>query len=81
METLNNTILVTLLDLAQNDVHANVARLASELGVTRAQVAIGLNQLAEEGLVRPETVRLSFVGLMKAAGLRGKMQQSGSVAA
>ncbi len=81
METLNNTLLVTLLDLAQNDVHASVARLATEIGVTRAQVAIGLNQLAEDGLVRPETVRLTFVGLMKAAGLRGAMHRSGSVAA
>ncbi len=81
METLNNTLLITLLDFAQNDIHASVARLAKELSVTRAQVAIGLNQLAEDGLVRPDTVRLTFVGLMKAAGLRSRIHRSGSVAA
>lgn len=74
METLNKTLLVALLDLAQNDVPASVACLATELDLTRAQVAIGLNQLAEVGLVRPETIRLTILGLMRAAGLRGAMQ-------
>lgn len=81
METLNKTLLIVLLDLAQNDVPASVARLATELGVTRAQVAIGLNQLAEAGLVRPETIRLTILGLMHAAGLRGAMQAAREVAA
>ena len=74
METLNKTLLVTLLDLAQNDVPASVACLAKELGLTRAQVAIGLNRLAEDGLVRPETIRLTILGLMRAVGLLGAMQ-------
>lgn len=74
METLNKTLLVALLDLAQNDVAASVACLSTELGLTRAQVAVGLNQLAQDGLVRPETIRLTILGLMRAAGLRGEMQ-------
>jgi Mn-dependent DtxR family transcriptional regulator len=81
METLNKILLVTLLDLAQNDVPASVARLATELGVTRAQVAVGLNELSERGLVRPDTIRLTFVGLMSAAGLRSAGRSARDVAA
>lgn len=81
METLNKTLLIALLDLAQNDVPASVARLANELDVAPAQVAGGLNHLAEAGLVRPETIRLTILGLMRAAGLRGAMQAVREVAA
>jgi hypothetical protein len=81
MKTLNKTLLVVLLDLAQNDVPASVARVADELGITRAEAAVGLNELATAGLVRPETVRLTILGLMRAAGLRGATQGSRRVAA
>ena len=70
METLNKNILITLLDLAQNDRRASVQELAQELGLTRRQVADELNILAREGLVSAETCRLTFVGLMFATGLR-----------
>lgn len=81
METLNKQLLITLLDFAQCDVPANVQVLARELCATRAEVAKGLNELARLGLVRPETIRLTFVGLMHATGLRASMQQSATVAA
>jgi predicted transcriptional regulator len=76
METLNKTLLITLLDFAQMDVPASVSRLALELNRSRAQIATGLNQLAQEGLVAPETVRLTFVGLMHATGLRARHYRS-----
>lgn len=81
MKTLNKTLLVVLLDLAQNDVPASVARVAAELGITRAEAAAGLNELSLAGFVRPETVRLTILGLMRAAGLRGALQRSRGVAA
>lgn len=75
METLNKKILVALLDMAQTDVAANVQVLAQELGYSRREVAEVLNELAEEGLVRAETVRLTFVGLMQATGLRSRLRR------
>ena len=36
------------------------------------KVACGLNELDQLGLVRAEKVRLTFVGLMKATGLRAQ---------
>jgi len=73
METLNKRILVALLDMAQNDIPASVNMLSLELGETRARVADCLNHLALEDLVNPETMRLTFVGLMHATGLRARL--------
>ncbi len=78
MDHLNKKLLIALLDLAQTDVHASVTTLARHLGVTRKEVARGLSDLAELGWVRPETVRLTFVGLMKAAGLRARLRARAS---
>jgi Mn-dependent DtxR family transcriptional regulator len=81
METLNSILLVTLLEMAQNDEPASVSRLARELDLTRAEVATRLNQLSKLGLVRAETIRLTFVGLMRATGLRARRSQPSGVAA
>ncbi len=78
METLNKKLLMTLLDLAQSDVPASVQGLALELGLSRREVAEDLNLLAEEGLVRAETCRLTFVGLMHATGLRAALRRANS---
>lgn len=76
METLNRNLLLSLLDLAQRDVAANVVKLSFELGVPRAAVACGLNELAEQGLVRPSTVRLTMMGLVLASSVRAEMRRS-----
>jgi len=75
METLNKNILIALLDCAQNDLPASVQVLAQELGVSRREVADALNGLVLEGLVRGETCRLTFVGLMHAAGARAAAER------
>jgi len=75
MAHLNKQVLVALLDLAQGDVHASVQALALAVGASRREVASALNDLAQQGLVRPETVRLTLVGLMHAAGLRERCRQ------
>lgn len=72
METLNSSILISLLNLAQADIRANVQVLAHELGESRVRVARGLGELAEEGLIDPQAIRLTFVGLMHASGLRAR---------
>ena len=72
MQTLNKNILIALLDCAQNDVPASVQVLAREVGASRREVADVLNHLIAEGLVRGETCRLTFVGLMHAAGTRAR---------
>ena len=76
MTHLNKQVLIALLDLAQADVHASVQALALSLGSSRREVASALNELAHLGLVRPETVRLTLVGLMHAAGLRERCRQT-----
>lgn len=76
MTHLNKSLLVLLLDLAQSDVGASVQVLAERLGVSRREVAVGLNELAELDLVRAEKVRLTFLGLAAALGLRGRMAQT-----
>ena len=81
MNTLNKDVLVSLLELAQADTLANVQVLSDTLNVSRAQMATALNELAIEGLIRPETIRLTFVGLMCASGLRAKARSSENVAA
>jgi Mn-dependent DtxR family transcriptional regulator len=75
MTHLNKQVLVALLDLAQGDVHASVQAVAVAVGCSRPAVASALNELALRGLVRPETVRLTLVGLMHAAGLRERTRQ------
>jgi len=75
METLNKHILMTLLNLAHSDVPASVQRLATELGLSRREIADELDVLASEGLVRAETCRLTFVGLMHATGLLAAARQ------
>lgn len=81
METLNSSILIALLNLAQSDRAANVQVLALELDVSRARIAHGLNELACEGLVEAETIRLTFVGLMHASGLRARRARASAVEA
>ena len=74
MTHLNKSLLVALLDLAQSDVSASVNVLALCIGASRKEVACGLNELDQLGLVRGEKIRLTFVGLMKASGLRAGAQ-------
>lgn len=76
MTHLNKQVLIALLDLAQADVHASVQAVALSLGCSRQEVATALNDLACRGLVRPETVRLTLVGLLHAAGLRQSQRQT-----
>lgn len=75
MTHLNKQVLVALLDLAQGDVRASVQTVAAATGHGRPEVATALNELARLGLVRPETIRLTIVGLMHAAGLRERTRQ------
>lgn len=72
METLNSSILISLLNLAQADTRANVQVLAQALSESRVRVARALGELAAEGLIDPQTIRLTFVGLMHATGLRSR---------
>jgi hypothetical protein len=81
METLNKLLLIALIDFAQSDVPANVQSLAGASGASRKEVATALNNLAKLGLVRPDTLRLTMVGLLHAAGLRSRRAHQGSVAA
>ena len=76
METLNKNLLIALLDLAQSDTPASVQALSQYLQLSRRQVADELDLLAKEGLVRAETCRLTFVGLMHATGLRSAARRS-----
>lgn len=80
MTHLNKKLLVALIELAQSDTSASVQMLAHALGVSRKEVACALDELGELGLVRPETVRLTFVGLMHASGLRSRMHRSSAAA-
>lgn len=72
MEPLNKKLLVTLLDFAQSDQRATVDSLARSLTRSRREVAGGLNELAVRGLVCADTVRLTLLGVMRAAGLRAR---------
>jgi Mn-dependent DtxR family transcriptional regulator len=76
MTHLNKQVLIALLDLAQSDVHASVEAVALSLGCSRREVANALNDLAGRGLVRPETVRLTMIGLVYASGLRQSQRQT-----
>lgn len=75
MTHLNKQVLIALLDLAQGDVRASVQTVSVATGSTRREVATALNELARLGLVRPETIRLTLVGLMHASGLRQRVRQ------
>lgn len=75
MEQLNKKLLIALLDLAQSDVPASVQSLAEHLGATRREVAEGLSALDQAGLVRAEKIRLTMVGLVRAAGLRERSRK------
>lgn len=75
MTHLNKQVLIALLDLGQNDVRASVQSLATALGCSRPEVATALNELAQLGLVRPETVRLTMPGLLHAVGFRERSRQ------
>jgi Mn-dependent DtxR family transcriptional regulator len=77
METLNKRILVTLFELASSDERASIQELATRLGQTRRAIAEAVSELDRLGLVRAETVRLTFVGLTRALGLRAKANRQG----
>ncbi len=70
MNHLNSRLLVALLDLAQSDLPASVQALAVSLGITRREAANALSDLDRQGLIRAETMRLTFLGLAYAARLR-----------
>lgn len=74
MNHLNNRLLVALLDFAQADHPASVNALAVTLGITRRAAANALSDLDRQGLVRAETMRLTFLGLAHAARHRGTRQ-------
>jgi Mn-dependent DtxR family transcriptional regulator len=69
MAHLNESLLLALFDCARADERASVQSVALRLGLSRREVAVGLNQLDQLGLVRAATIRLTFLGLAKAAGL------------
>jgi len=75
MTHLNKQVLIALLDLAQGDVQASVQSIAVAVGGSRREVAGALDDLARAGLVRPQKVRLTLVGLMHASGLRQRARQ------
>jgi len=75
MTHLNKQVLISLLDLGQSDVRASVQSVSVAVGCSRREAAVALNELARLGLVRAETVRLTLVGLMRAAGLRERSRQ------
>lgn len=66
----NNAVLYTLLDLAKNDCHATVLRVAEAAGLERAEVVTALAALDKVGLVDRERVRLTMMGLVVASGLK-----------
>ncbi len=66
----NNSVLYTLLDLAKNDCHATVLRVAEAAGLERAEVLTALAALDKVGLVDKDTVRLTMMGLVVASNLR-----------
>jgi Mn-dependent DtxR family transcriptional regulator len=70
METLNNQILLALFELASHDERASIQALSVRLGITRREAAEAVSRLDTAGLVRAENVRLTFVGLTRALGLR-----------
>ena len=72
MDSLNKDILVALFHAGSNDERPSVTWLARRLGATRRRVACELDVLAEAGLVRAETIRLTFVGLTVAVQLSQK---------
>lgn len=76
MDTLNKRILIVLLDAAQSNERATVQFLADRLGVTRRKAAEAVSDLDRLGLVRAETIRLSFLGLTEALGLRAAARRS-----
>lgn len=76
MDNLNNRTLIALFELSQMDQRPSVAAVAEHLGSTLRQVAESLSALDRAGLVRAETVRLTFLGLARAAGLRARMGQT-----
>lgn len=69
----NNAVLYTLLDLAKNDCHATVLRVAEAAGLERAVVVSSLASLDKVGLVDRERVRLTMMGLVVASGLKAPM--------
>lgn len=66
----NNAVLYTLLDLAKNDVHATVLRVAEAAGLTRDAVVSSLASLDKVGLVDRTAVRLTMMGLVVASNLK-----------
>lgn len=76
MDTLNKGILIALLDAAQADEKASIQYLAERLGSTRTEIANAVSQLDRLGLVRVETVRLSFLGLTEALGFRAAARRA-----
>jgi Mn-dependent DtxR family transcriptional regulator len=76
METLNNKVLLTLFELASAEERASIQALAVRLGVTRRDVAEAVSRLDRLGLVRAENVRLTFIGLTRALGLRASASRA-----
>lgn len=76
MDTLNKRILIILLDAAQSGERASVQFLADRLGVSRTAVADAFSVLDQAGLVRAETIRLTFLGLTEALGLRASARKA-----
>ncbi|MCH2110014.1 MAG: hypothetical protein MK135_11855 [Polyangiaceae bacterium] len=63
-------LLIALFEMAQADQPANMTSLADYCEVSRPVAARALSKLVNAELVRAETLRLTFPGLMKAIALR-----------
>jgi predicted transcriptional regulator len=70
MNSAHNAVLFSLLDLAKNDQHATVLRVADAAGLDRAEVVSSLAALDKVGLVDSDRVRLTMMGLVVASGLK-----------
>lgn len=76
MDTLNKRILILLLDAAQSDDRASIQFLSDRLGVPRTEVAGAVSWLDRIGLVRAETIRLTFLGLSEALAVRASARKT-----
>jgi len=75
MTHLNKSILIALLDLAQLDQAADLHQLSLACGQTSSRIRLALYELESLGFVDAGRVRLSFLGLAKAAGLRARARR------
>lgn len=69
MNSAHHAVLHTLFDLARNDHHATVLRVAAATQLAKAEVLAALSSLEAAGLVDASRVRLTLAGLTTAVAI------------